>query len=317
MTTHTACGSYFRELSQFACLVKGCRRYCQLRVDELSRLSSVTVRRLRKYEAGFAPPHWADVLVLAQVFGIRVSTIIAALKKPVVQLSIDECKCLLDYAQALRAEQRNELLEDLKRDRRIHLEDASSDSIHDVSIADWPAFLLPSLEGALVAEGSRLHAVFRVLDVLLECDDDLAPLQEVTGMQAIDAGTLLVHVHGVMSGIHTRLNGLRVRHTDTAPSAYIEVIERQRSYILEAIELIAACGSNDAFALNRVRNTIRTECSVHLPGAVNRALAASFGLIETAKSMRRSNGQPVLRLDVMSENSVEPAMEKVAQKYDY
>lgn len=289
MNTHTACGSYFRVLSQFACLVEGCRRRCQLSVGELSRLSSITVRRLRKYEAGSAPPHWADALVLARVFGIRVTTIIAALKNPVLKLSMGEYKCLLDYAQALGAEKSQELREDLKGDRKIHLEDSSSDNIHDASIAEWPAFLLPSLDDALVAEGSRLHAVFRVLDVLLECNDDLTPLQEVTGMQAIDAGALLVHVHGVMSGIHTRLNGLRVRHADTASRACIESIERQRSYVLKAMELIAACGSNEALTPGRVRNITRSEYSIHLPGAVDRALVASFGLIETAKSMRNSS----------------------------
>src|SRR5690606_21538755 len=102
------------------------------------------------------------------------------------------------------------------RDRKIHLEDSSSDNIHDVRISEWPAFLLPSLEDALVAEGSRLHAVFRVLDVLSECNDDLTPLQEITGTKPIDADALLVHVHRVMSGIHTSLSDLRIRHGDTA-----------------------------------------------------------------------------------------------------
>lgn len=289
MNAHSASGAYFRVLTQFSCLVKGCRRHCGLSVGELSRLSSITVRRLRKYEAGFAPPHWADALILARVFGIRVSTIISVLKKPVVQLSIDEYKCLLDYAQALRAEQRHELREDLKRDRRIHLEDASSDNIHDASIADWPAFLLPALEDALVAEGSRLHAVFRVLDALLECNDDLAPLQEVMGMRAIEAGTLLVHVHGVMSAIHKRLDGLRIRHKDTASDRCIEAIERQRSYISKAMELIDTCRPNETLAPDRVRNIRRAEYSIHLRGAVDRALVASFGLIQAAKSMRSSS----------------------------
>jgi hypothetical protein len=130
-----------------------------------------------------------------------------------------------------------------------------------------------------------------VLDLLLECNNDLAPLQEVTGMEAIDAGTLLVHVHGVMGGIHTRLNGLRIRHTDTASAECIDAIERQRSYISKAMELIAACGSNEALTPGRVRNIRKTEYSTHLPGAVDRALVASFGLIESAKSMRSSGGR--------------------------
>lgn len=287
MNTASARLSYSRVLMQFSRLVRVCRRRCRLRVDELSQLSNITVRRLQKYEEGSAPPHWGDAVVLARVFGVRLSSIVASVKRPVATLSIDQYKCLLDYAHARSSEQRREFRDDLQQDRRIHLEDAAGDKIQDASIADWPPFLLPSLDDALIAEGSRLHAVFQVLDALMKCNDDLSPLEDVIGMQGIEAGSILVNVHGVMSGVQARLNSLQIRHAGSASARCIEGIERQRSYISKAIESVAVCSlSGSAATSDSAQQRRGNEYSMHLPGAMDRALVASFGLIEIAKSLR-------------------------------
>ncbi len=287
MNTFLASRSYARVLEQFSRVVTVCRRRCRLQVDELSKLSNITVRRLRKYEAATAPPHWGDVLILSQVFGIRLSTLIASVRRPVSALTPDQYKRLLDYAHAHDAEQRQELRQDLKEDRRIHLEDTSDGAVHDATIADWPAFLLPSFDDALMAEGSRMHAVFRVLEALLKCNDDLTPLKDVIGMEVIDASGLLAKVHGVLGGVHARLDSLGVRHAEVASVGYVDDMDRQRSLITNAMELIA-CSLSEATPSDRDGSIGRNKYSVNLPGAMDRTLVASFGLIEIARSLRNS-----------------------------
>lgn len=119
MSTHVARMHYLRVLTQFGRLVEGARKHQQMTIDYLSTLSGITVRRLTKYETASAPPHWADALRLAQALDIRMSFIIAALRLPLLELSLDEYRSFVAFVYAQGTQQRQELQEDISRGRMI------------------------------------------------------------------------------------------------------------------------------------------------------------------------------------------------------
>jgi transcriptional regulator with XRE-family HTH domain len=93
---------YLRVLTQFGRLVEGARKHEQMTVDHLSTRSGITVRRLMKYATASAPPHWGDALRLARVLDIPMSFIIAALRRPLLDISLDEHKSLVAFVHAQR-----------------------------------------------------------------------------------------------------------------------------------------------------------------------------------------------------------------------
>lgn len=281
---------YLRVLAQFARLVKGRRKRCGISLDELSKLSDISVPRLMKYEDGFAPPHWADALMLAQALGVRLSVIITALKRPLHDLRADDYKRLIAFVQENQTQQREELRADIVKGRLIHLEEAFDPHIHDATIADWPEFLPPFLGDALMAQASRLYAIFQVLDIAADCGGDPVPIGEVAeGPKAMDAGVLLSHVHAKMGVVHAQLDCLRVRHTVTAPTGFAEYVEVQRFHMSKAMQLIMPYRRDTPGSpLTSVgARDDGKQFSNNLSQSIDRVLIVSYGLTDLAHGLSR------------------------------
>jgi transcriptional regulator with XRE-family HTH domain len=293
---------YVRVLTQFGRLVEGARKHEQMTIDHLSARSGITVRRLMKYATASAPPHWGDALRLARVLDIPMSFIIAAMRRPLLDISLDEHKSLVAFVHAQRTPQRQELQEDVSRDRLIHLEDSSDEPNHDATLADWPEFLPPLLGDALMAEASRLHAIYRVLEMALDHGGGAVPMElesETKTAVPIESGALLSRVHCVLERTCTRLEWLRSRHVVYAPGHFAERLEIQRSRIVQAMRLIAPHWrkayeielEQDAATARDLRNA----GSMHLTGAesgkfsadlteaLGRAIVASYGVTKMAR----------------------------------
>jgi hypothetical protein len=292
-------------------------------VDHLSTRSGITARRLMKYATASAPPHWGDALRLARVLDIPMSFIIAAMRRPLLDISLDEHTSLVAFVHAERTQQRQELQEDVSRDRLIHLEDSSDEPNHDATLADWPEFLPPLLGDALMAEASRLHAIYRVLEMALAHGGEAVPMElesESNTAVPIECGALLSRVHCVLERTCTRFEWLRSRHVIYAPRHFAERLEIQRSRIVQAMRFIAPhwrkAGEieleRDAAATRDPRNA----GSMHFPGAENgpfsadlseavgRVIAASYGVTKIARRSfvvpleRRGTGAGSLRTKI-------------------
>ena len=294
---------YLRVLNQFGRLVKGARKHQQMTIDHLSTLSGITARRLTKYESGSAPPHWADALRLAQVLDIRMSFIATALRRPLLSLAFDEYKTLVDFAHAQERLEREKLRAGAQCDQVIHFEDGDDEQIRDATIADWPEFLPPLLGDALLAEASRLHTMCQVLNASIEYGGMSVPIDvERYGQPCetllLDAGTALVRAHRCLESMRARLESLRLRHVASAPQHFAERLEIQRFRIAQAMRLIApdrresstvtpehglasACELRNEKSLMLFPEAV--EFSVDLPGAMNRAIVASYGLVKMAR----------------------------------
>lgn len=302
MSTHVARMHYLRVLTQFGRLVEGARKHQQMTLDHLSALSGITVRRLTKYETASAPPHWADALRLAQALDIRMSFIIAALRLPLLELSLDGYRSFVAFVYAQGTQQRQELQEDISRGRMIYLEDSPDGQTHDATIADWPEFLPPMLGDALMAEASRLHTIHRVLDMIVDHGGGPVPIElegETKATALIESAALLSRVNRVLERTCTRLEWLRSRHVVRAPSHFAERLEIQRYRIDQAIRLIAPHWQ-DVYEIQPEQDAVptgepRKADSIHLPGAANRDLsadlsgaigrtiAASYGVMKMAR----------------------------------
>jgi hypothetical protein len=182
------------------------------------------------------------------------------------------------------------------------LEDSSDEPTHDVTLADWPEFLPPLLGDALMAEASRLHAIYRVLEMVVDHGGGAVPMElesETKTAVPIESGALLSRVHCVLERTYTRLEWLRSRHVIYAPGHFAERLEFQRYRIVQAMRLIAShwrkAGEiefeQDAAAARDPRNA----GSMHPPGAENgqfsadlteavgRIIAASYGVTKMAR----------------------------------
>lgn len=284
-------------------LVKRARKHQHMTIDHLSTLSGITVRRLTRYEGASAPPHWADALRLAQVLDVRMSFIAAALRRPLLALAFDEYKTLVDFVHAQERPERRRLQAGVQRDRVIHFDDGDDEQIHDATIADWPEFLPPLLGDALLAEASRLHTMYLVLNASIEYGGMSVPIDVGRGGQPretllLDAGTAMVRVHRYMESVRARLESLRLRHVVSAPQHFAERLEIQRVRIAHAIRLIAPDrreasvgspehGRRSACELRNDRSFMlfpeAVEFSVDLPGAMDRVIVASYGLVKMAR----------------------------------
>ncbi len=290
MSTPNARMHYLRVLTQFGRLVEGARRHQQMTIHDLSAVSGITVRRLTKYEAASAPPHWADALRLAQVLDTRMSFIIAALRRPLIDLSLDENRSLVSFACLQGMQQRKELQEDISRGRMISLEDSSDQPIHDATIAEWPEFLPPLLGDALMAEASRLHTIYRVLHMVADHGGGPVPIELESDSYAtvlIESAALLSRVHCSLAMTCTRLESLRSRHVVRAPSHFAERLEIQHYRIDQAMRLIAP-HRQSVCEIQLEQGAVptgepRKADSIHLPGAENRDLSADLsGAIDRA-----------------------------------
>lgn len=302
MSAHLAHMRYLRVLTRFGRLVEGARKHQQMTIDHLSALSGISIRRLTKYETASAPPHWADVLRLAQALDIRTSFIIATLRRPLLDLSLDKYKAFVAFVYAQGAQQRQELQEDMSSGRMIHLEGRSDERIHDATIEDWPEFLPPLLGDALMAEASRLHTIYLVLEMIADHGGGPVPIELESDSHAtvpIESAELLSRVHYNLECICTRLEWLRSRHVSRAPRHFAERLEIQRYRIDQAMRFIAphwqhACEIQleqgavptgepcqaDSMHLPRVENR---GFSADLSAAIARAIAASYGVIKMAR----------------------------------
>lgn len=302
MSSRIASAHYLRVLTQFGRLVEGARKHEQMTVDQLSSRSGITVRRLMKYASASAPPHWGDALRLARVLDIPMSLIIAAMRRPLLGVSLDEQKSLVAFVHAQWTEQRQELQADVCRDRLIHLEDSSGETNHDATLADWPEFLPPLLGDALMAEASRLYATYQVLELIVRHGGKAVPIElenETETAVPMESGALLSRVHGVLEKVCIRLEWLRSRHAVYAPGRFTERLDMQRYRIFHAIRLIAphwrkagerelerdgalARTSRDADS-TRLLGTESRQFSADLTKAVGRVIAASYGVTKMAR----------------------------------
>lgn len=302
MSTPNARMHYVRVLTQFGRLVEGARKHQQMTIDHLSTLSGITVRRLTKYETASAPPHWADALRLAQALDIRMSFIIAALRRPLINLSLDEYKSFVAFVYAHGTQQRQELQEDISRGRMIYLEDSSDQPIHDATIAEWPEFLPPLLGDALMGEASRLHTIYRVLDMVADHGGGPVPINLESDSHAtvpVESAELLSRVHCSLERTCTRLEWLRLRHVVRAPRHFAERLEIQHYRIDQAMRLLAphrqsvceiqleqgAVPTGESRKADSIHppGAENRELSADLSGAIGRAIAASYGVIKMAR----------------------------------
>lgn len=287
-------------LTQFGRLVEGARKHQQMTIDHLSALSGITVRRLMKYETASAPPHWADALRLAQALNIRMSFIIAELRRPLLELSLDEYRSFVAFVSTHGTQQSQELQEDISHGRMIHLEDSSDGPMHDATLEDWPEFLPPLLGNALMVEASRLHTIYRVLHMVANHGAWPVPIEQenIDATVLVDSAALLSRVHHNLQCTCSRLEWLRSRHVVSAPRHFAERLEIQRHRIDQAMRLIApywqACEiqlEHDAAPMGEPRQSDSIhfsrlgsrKFSADLSGAIGRAIAASYGVIKMAR----------------------------------
>jgi len=139
-----------------------------------------------------------------------------------------------------------------------------------------------------MAQASRLYAIFRVLDIAVDCGGDSVLLDEVAEEpKAMDAGVLLSHVHAKMGMVHTRLGCLRVRHKVAAPKGFAEHVEVQRFHMSKAMQLIMPyrCDTPDSSPTSVGARDDDKQFSNNLSKSIDRVLIVSYGLTDLAQGL--------------------------------
>lgn len=318
---------YHRALTQFGCMIRGARKHQQVTINGLSVLSGVSEQRLMKYESAVAPPHWADTLRLSTALNVRVSFIIKTIVTPLLALSLREYRSVVAFAREQESDQRFQFRADVENMRLVHWEEGWDARNHDVTIAAWPEFLLPSLGDALMGEASRLHTLHQVLQELIEASGRKVVVECEEGYRAaFGCSEALSRVLAGMESIRRQLQYLTSRHRLIVPQDFDKRMNAQRMRIADAIESIESSLGRSLVKSHfrwsgEVVEAIHVEngrLSRDLRTAVERAIVASFGVTKIAlgsmKSSSASAAQMLRRMRGRPDLSMPGELETIVQR---
>lgn len=206
--------AYRRMLDDFARILTSCRRREGATIQAISERTAVPPWRLEGFEKGALAASWSEMLLLAPVYGVRLSCITRRLKSTLAKISGDDrssieaylqCHCGMTptFGQGDR-ERINEKLKEPLNERFIN-----------VTIAEWPSCFPPSLSTLI---GAEVEIILGQLREINAC---------IAGIRADDPErhTTLSGIHRSLVGIATSLGWQARRHYS---SECIERLPRRR-----------------------------------------------------------------------------------------
>lgn len=158
--------AYRRMLDDFARILTSCRRRDGLKMEAIAERTAVPLWRLESFEQGAVAASWSESLLLAPVYGVRLSFITRRLKSVLAKVSGDDLSSIEAYLQCHRG--MTPTLRQADRERiGEKLRAPLNERFVDVTIADWPSCFPPSLSTLLSVEVEMLIAQLRCMNACI------------------------------------------------------------------------------------------------------------------------------------------------------